>query len=67
MKFHKQTLREKVMVELAEVGEWYRKSESRSARDHYNLYATILIQNNEIEDQENLFTYWERLKNEQSK
>ena len=65
MKTYKQTKLEKIMLELVQVGEWYRNSEKGNARSHYDFYANILIENDvDIEHQENCYKYWEKLKNE---
>ena len=64
MKTYKQTKLEKIVLELAQVGEWYRTSERGNARSHYDFYANLLIENDvPIEYKENMFKYWEKLKN----
>lgn len=51
-----------LMKELHRVADWYRHSESETARGHYDTYASILIQNFRHGTIDGMFDYWEGLK-----
>jgi len=59
----KPTNLEKIMLELANLGEEYRNTEDKSVREHYDNYIGIVIENDiGIEHRDNLYSYWEGLK-----
>jgi len=60
---YKQTKLEKLMIELTQVGIQYRETEKECAKQHYDNYATILIENNVPEEQkQNYYATWRGLK-----